>query len=99
MYNLNTPLWQLTVGEFIELQQRYRPADPQPRTEAPGKNLVYGIEGIAGLFSCSKTTAQKIKNSGTIDKAVTQIGNKIIVDADLALKLAGDSMRKKGRTR
>lgn len=99
MYNLNTPIWQLTVGEFIELQQRFRPSAPQPSADTPRKNLVYGIEGIAGLFSCSKTTAQKIKNSGTIDKAITQIGNKIIVDADLALKLAGESMHKKGRAR
>ena len=31
----------------------------------------------------------RIKKSGKIDKAITQIGRKIIVDAELALELAG----------
>ena len=34
-------------------------------------------------------TANRIKKSGKIDKAITQIGRKIIVDAELALELAG----------
>jgi predicted site-specific integrase-resolvase len=34
-------------------------------------------------------TAHRIKKDGKIDKAITQIGRKIIVDADLALELAG----------
>lgn len=53
------------------------------------KRLVYGIDGIAQLFGCSRTKAFSIKNSGVIDKAVSQIGRKIVVDADLALKLIG----------
>jgi len=50
---------------------------------------VYGILGIAKLFGCSLPTANRIKKSGKIDKAITQIGRKIIVDAELALELAG----------
>lgn len=53
------------------------------------KKYVYGIAGIARLFGCSMPTANRIKQSGKIDKAITQIGRKIIVDADLALELAG----------
>ena len=34
-------------------------------------------------------TANRIKKSGKIDKAITQIGRKIIVDVELALELAG----------
>ena len=34
-------------------------------------------------------TANRIKQSGKINRAITQIGRKIIVDADLALELAG----------
>ena len=34
-------------------------------------------------------TANRIKKSGKIDKAITQIGRKIIIDAELALELAG----------
>ena len=90
MYNMNTPIWQLTVGEFIELQKRFSnpPAKVETKRE---KRLVYGLKGIAELFNCSIVTAQKIKNEGTIDKAITQLGKKIIVDADLALKLANES--------
>ena len=32
---------------------------------------------------------QQVKKSGKISKAITQIGRKIIVDAELALELAG----------
>lgn len=50
---------------------------------------VYGLSGIARLFCCSLPTANRIKQSGKIDRAITQVGRKIIVDADLALELAG----------
>lgn len=54
-----------------------------------GKKFVYGIGGIARLFGCSMPTANRIKKSGKIDRAITQIGRKIIVDAEMALELAG----------
>ena len=63
-------------------------AQPQPVTDTSRK-YVYGIPGIAKLFGCSLPTANRIKKSGRIDKAITQIGRKIIVDAELALELAG----------
>ena len=63
-------------------------AQTQPTTDTERK-YVYGILGIAKLFGCSLPTANRIKKSGKIDKAITQIGRKIIVDAELALELAG----------
>lgn len=57
-------------------------------TENKAKNVVYGIEGIACIFGCSKPTASRIKKSGIIDDAITQINRKIIVDVDKALELA-----------
>ncbi len=53
------------------------------------KRYVYGLAGIARLFACSLPTANRIKQSGKINRALTQVGRKIIVDADLALELAG----------
>ncbi|WP_294249554.1 DUF3853 family protein [uncultured Chryseobacterium sp.] len=38
-------------------------------------------------MGCGKTKAQKIKNSGVLNEAIIQNGKKIIVNADLALKL------------
>ena len=81
----------MTGEEFIFLSKHasnQTEAQPQPITDMERK-YVYGIPGIAKLFGCSLPTAHRIKKSGKIDKAITQIGRKIIVDAELALELAG----------
>ena len=88
---LSKPVWQMTGEEFIMLSRHasgQTEAQPQPVTDTSRK-YVYGIPGIAKLFGCSLPTANRIKKSGKIDKAITQIGRKIIVDAELALELAG----------
>lgn len=59
--------------------------------QVASKGNYYGIEGIARVFGCSVPTANRIKKSGIIDKAITQIGRKIVVDTDLALSLAKES--------
>ena len=38
-------------------------------------------------------TANRIKRSGVIDAAITQVGRKIVVDADLALELAANAKK------
>ena len=83
--DLNKPLFQLTAGEFLLLLKES--VSEQPKQEEAKKRLVYGIAGIAQLFGCSKTTANRIKASGKIDEAITQCGRMITVDADLALSL------------
>lgn len=86
----NKPLWQMTGEEFLYLQQNSEQKGVQPTiVNNTTKKHVYGIAGIARLFGCSIPTANRIKQSGKIDKAITQIGRKIIVDAELALELAG----------
>ncbi|HEY5592143.1 MAG TPA: DUF3853 family protein [Paludibacter sp.] len=77
----------LTVGQLKEVL-----GTPQPKvidTTNSDKNYVYGIIGIAKIFGCSIPTANRIKKSGKIDKAITQIGRVIVCDADLAMELAG----------
>ena len=84
------PLWQMTGEEFLYLQKINENKEPEiVSLNNSTKKHVYGIAGIARLFGCSIPTANRIKQSGRIDKAITQIGRKIIVDADLALELAG----------
>ena len=81
----------MTGEEFIFLSKHasnQTEAQPQPITDMERK-YVYGIPGIAKLFGCSLPTANRIKKSGKIDKAITQIGRMIIIDAELALELAG----------
>ena len=87
---LSKPIWQMTGEEFLFLHQNGVQEEPQVQTVTVAtKRYVYGLRGIAELFGCSLPTANRIKQSGKIDKAVTQIGRKIIVDAELALELAG----------
>lgn len=86
------PIWQMTGEEFLFLHQNSESKQVRSAATAvtnPQKKYVYGIAGIARLFGCSTPTANRIKQSGKIDKAITQIGRKIIVDAELALELAG----------
>lgn len=89
-YN-NTPLYSLTVEEFTELlDERIKAAISNETVSTPAAKptgrLVYGLRGIRELFGVSHLTAQRYKD-GIIKEAVRQNGRKIVVDADLALKL------------
>ena len=75
-------LHNLVIYPRLGNQQRLLPLKEE-------KRYVYGLAGIARLFGCSLPTANRIKQSGKINRAITQVGRKIIVDADLALELAG----------
>ena len=87
-FDPNKPLFQCTLGELhamladLKMNQLLEPAP-----ETTSKHYVYGIAGIAKLFGCSETTAQRIKSSGDIDDAISQTGDIIVVDADYALDL------------
>lgn len=90
---LNKPVWQMTGEELLFLAQHSNMSTSWESTKTSSskkeKQYVYGLAGIARLFGCSLPTANRIKQSGKINRAITQIGRKIIVDADLALELAG----------
>ena len=63
----------------------------EERTPSSDRKLAYGIKGIAETFGCSIPTANRIKKSGVIDKAISQVGRKIVLDVDFALELAADN--------
>ena len=87
----NKLLLQLTGQEFVDLLREglglsmlgYDNSEPL----GVKKHLVYGIKGLCDLLGCSQTTAHRIKSSGVIDAAISQNGNIIVIDADLALDL------------
>jgi len=85
----DTPIAELTVGQLREVLGLGAMPTAQARVELPAKRYVYGLAGLAELFGCSRQTAGRLKASGKIAEAITQCGRKIIVDADLALELAG----------
>lgn len=78
-----TRIIDLTVGELKSILRSEAPKEEK----VPERRIVYGLKGIAEIFDCSISTAQRIKNSGKIKKAITQVGRKIIVDAEKALEL------------
>lgn len=82
MINDSTPIWQLTVADFKSLinQLKDQAKRTQQPVEATTDEYTYGIAGLANLLQCSRTTAQKIKSSGRIDAAITQIGRQIIIN-------------------
>ena len=84
--NENTRIIDLTVGQLMEMLGKTQTvvADNMPTKE---ERVYYGIAGIAQIFNCSLTTANRIKASGKIDRAISQYGRTIVVKADLALEL------------
>ena len=78
---------QMTIEEYMEREAQ----KAQQQEAAKSRNYVYGLKGIEQLFNCSTTTAWRIKNSEWIKPAISQVGRKIVVDADLALELAHEN--------
>lgn len=86
----NKALFQLSVGEFIDLMDSIisKSKDEKVSQDAPKeRRLEYGIAGIARIFNCSISTANRIKASGKIDKAISQRGRLIVVDVEKAIQL------------
>ena len=79
-------LVQLTLKDHLEvLDHRYA------KNSDDHIELMTGMSGLAKLFGCSKATAQRIKSSGVIDAAISQIGRTFVVDARKALNLVQNS--------
>ena len=92
MIEMNKPLGALTVQELLNILAPliYRHLSTQPVSSEQtndNKRYVYGLAGLARLVGCSIVTANRIKKRGVINKAISQVGRKIIIDADLALEL------------
>ena len=84
-YNETTPIWQLTVGQFLSLMDSRNPHEHTVK-KSPERRYVKGLHGIISLFGCSKPTAMKLKNT-IIKDAVSQTGRVIITDAEKAIQL------------
>jgi hypothetical protein len=95
---LKMPLWQMTGEQFVELISvgltqistiKKKMAEEIVKKDASddGK-YAYGIAGIAKIFHISWASASDMKNSGILDEAISQYGNKIVIDRALAIELA-----------
>ena len=79
----DTPLFKLTVGEFLELQN----AQIKLLFSAKNSKYEYGIKGLAKTLGCSRSKASRIKASGILDEAIFQNGKIIVIDIEKALQL------------
>ena len=91
---LQTPVCMMSGEElaflFNNLGVLDKDKNPESSMPSPEHRVAYGIKGIAETFGCSIPTANRIKKSGIIDKAISQLGRKIVIDVDLALELAAE---------
>ena len=88
---LEKPICMMSGQEFVLLLQNAEQTAKVPAEVVPEKHYEYGIAGIAKIFGCSIPTANRIKKSGVIDAAITQVNRKITVDSELALSLAKEA--------
>lgn len=88
--DLDTRIIDLTLRQVLDaVEARIRSVQAereQPAQPGTGR-YVYGLKGLAELLGCSKTTASRLKQSGKISKAITQIGALIIVDAEEVMRI------------
>ena len=86
--DLNKPLFQCTLGEFkaVVVEALCDKKLEDIAAKAP-KRYVYGLSGLMKLLGCSISTAERIKQSGVIDEEISQTGDIIVTDAELALDL------------
>ncbi|MDO4729219.1 MAG: DUF3853 family protein [Bacteroidota bacterium] len=85
IYNL--PITRITVRELIDaIKEEVLPKEKPIEVEKQEK-YVYGLDGLAKILGCSKTTAFNVKQSGKLDDAIFQNGRKIIIDVEKAIKL------------
>lgn len=81
---------QNTIRQLYDMNNKTKPSE---------RRYVHGIKGIATVFGCSVSTANRIKASGVIDEAIIQRGRRIIVDEEKALELfnaPNDGRRRRG---
>ena len=89
-YNETTPIWQLTVDQFMGMLKSSRfnevALQNDSVTDSKPKRYVHGMSGIKKLFNCSYPTARKLVDT-IITPAVARQGKVIVVDVDMAMKL------------
>jgi hypothetical protein len=88
--DLNTPLWQLTLGDLLDAIQKIQQPEPPKVEDYTAERYVYQRAGIAKLLGCSVTMVSTHRKRGWIEPAIKQMGRKIVCDAPLALKLFGE---------
>ncbi len=82
---------QMTIGELIDVLKAQLPMNQSIGSQKERQKYVYGQAGLANLLGCSVSTAARLLKSNKIAPAVSRYQRKIIIDAELALKLLNEN--------
>lgn len=83
MYSREVKVSDLTLGELLDsIDEHFH----QKEREAESAKIK-GISGLADFMHCSYRTAQRLKNSGRIDKAIIQSGRTIVIDQQKLVRI------------
>ena len=87
---MNMPIVCMTGAQFVQLLKINAP-QPSDKAEIQvtpklGPRLIYGTQGLCKLLNCSPATIGRYKSQGVFCGAISQIGRKIVIDADKALE-------------
>ena len=95
MIPAETRVGDLSLGELLNALRGVTTQEPEPQpAPQPRKAMEYGIGGIMRIFNCSRTQANRIKQSRIIDGAIRQVGRLIVTDPEKALELWGAVKKK-----
>ena len=83
---------QMTGEEFLQLTELFRnPSTNSIANSGSQATLAYGINELAKIMGCCQSTIYALKKEGVLDEAiVSQVGKRIIFDADKARMLADE---------
>lgn len=94
---MDKPVWQMSGKEFCMLTQYATDNASSKPSAATAKTRVIGIKDLASYLGCCESTIYTIKRLGILDPAiVSQIGKRIVFDAERARELA-DQFQKSQR--
>ena len=85
-FNYQSKIADLSVAEFTCLIRDLFNKEKQTNQN----EYVFGLYGLANLLGVSLPTAQRLKNTGIIDEAISYAGRKMVINKKVALdKLKG----------
>lgn len=91
-----TKVADLSVGELRSVIEAVVKETIAHNTKA----TAHGIQGLADVLGCSVSQAKRVKASGLLQPAISQLGRVMVVDTEMALELwrrASHSSRKPNR--
>ena len=88
---MSKPVWQMSGEEFCILTMYATSTAPSSPSNNPRNTRVIGMKELAAYLGCCESTIYAIKKAGILDPAiVSQIGKRIVFDAECARQLADD---------